>query len=146
MSIRGLSSWQTALADLSLILFAVVAASYRDDAGASEAEEVDQSVELALGQPMGVFRPGGDADLSRWLTTQSMGEGEVATVVVRHLPGEAAKATTAAAKLVAEIESTGRQARLMVEPADYSETLVVIAHDRHALLDAKDGTVIAVTR
>lgn len=146
MSIRGLSSWQTALADLSLILFAVVAASYRDDTGDGEADEADQSVELALGQPMGVFRPGGDADLARWLTTQPMGDGEVATVVVRHLPGAAARATGAAADLVAEIEATGRQARLLVEPADYSETLVVIAHDRHAIGKAADGTDIAVTR
>ena len=75
---RGLSGWQTALADLSLILFAVVAAAYRDDP--TEAERTDQAAEISLGQPMAVFRPGGDADLTRWLGSQDMGQGEVATV------------------------------------------------------------------
>jgi len=98
---RGLSGWQTALADLSLILFAVVAAAYRDDP--TEAERTDQAAEISLGQPMAVFRPGGDADLTRWLGSQDMGQGEVATVVVRHRPGAAAAATREAATLVAQI-------------------------------------------
>ena len=68
MSIRGLTGWQTSLADLSLILFAVVAASYRGDPAEEvvpRPEEVEQALDVALGQPMAVFRPGGDADLTR---------------------------------------------------------------------------------
>ncbi len=128
---RGLSSWQTALADLSLILFAVVASAYREDAGKSETGQTDPEVELALGQPMGVFRAGGDADLTRWLQTQAMGPGEVATVIVRHRPGEATQAAREAAELVAQIEAAGKPARLMVEPSSRPETLVVIAFDQH---------------
>ncbi|MAS85464.1 MAG: hypothetical protein CL953_06335 [Erythrobacteraceae bacterium] len=140
MTIRGLSSWQTALADLSLILFAVVAASYREESEEAEPASPDQAVEIALGQPMAVFRPVGDADLARWLTLQDMGEGEVATVVVRHLPGEATGATREAAELVQQIEAGGHQARLMVEPSSFPETLVVIAHDRHSEREAVAGT------
>ena len=146
MTIRGLSSWQTALADLSLILFAVVAASYREDSDGADEARSEDAVEIAQGQPMAVFRPVGDADLSRWLTTQGMGQGEVATVVVRHLPGEATSAAREAASLVEQIEAGGHQARLMVEPSRYPETLVVIAHDQHEFTDAEAGTDIAHKR
>tara|TARA_B100000378_G_scaffold43982_1_gene32971 strand:+ start:1590 stop:2018 length:429 start_codon:yes stop_codon:yes gene_type:complete len=141
---RGLSGWQTALADLSLILFAVVAAAYRDEP--TDAEKTDQAAEVSLGQPMAVFRPGGDADLTRWLGSQDMGPGEVATVVVRHRPGEAAEATREATKLLAQIEAAGKPARLMVEPSERPEVLVVIAFDQRDLSRIPDGTEIAVTR
>ncbi|MAK98854.1 MAG: hypothetical protein CL803_04630 [Citromicrobium sp.] len=144
MSMRGLSGWQTALADLSLILFAVVAAAYRDDP--TEAERADQAAEISLGQPMAVFRPGGDADLTRWLGSQDLGQGEVATVVVRHRPGAAAAATREAANLVAQIEAAGYPARLMVEPSPQPEVLVVIAFDQRGGTEIQDGTEIAVTR
>ena len=137
---RGLSGWQTALADLSLILFAVVAAAYRDDP--TEAERTDQAAEISLGQPMA----GGDADLTRWLGSQDMGQGEVATVVVRHRPGAAAAATREAATLVAQIEAAGYPARLMVEPSPQPEVLVVIAFDQRGATVIQDGTEIAVTR
>ncbi|NCP19830.1 MAG: hypothetical protein GW855_11805 [Erythrobacter sp.] len=153
MSIRGLSSWQTALADLSLILFAVVAAAYREypeEADPASREQVDQAVEIALGQPMAVFRPGGDADLTRWLGSQPLGNGEVATVIVRHRRGGAAQAASEAAMLVEQIEDAGQTARLMVEPLGpgetIPETLVVIAHDDHGLQNADDGTVLADTQ
>lgn len=141
---RGLSSWQTALADLSLILFAVVAAAYRDEPSA--AGQTDQAAQVGLGQPMAVFRPGGDANLARWLDAQDMGPGEVATVVVRHRPSGAAEATREATRLLAQIEAAGKPARLMVEPSDHPEVLVVIAFDRHDLAPISDGMEIAVTR
>ena len=143
---RGLSSWQTALADLSLILFAVVAASYREDTDEADTASPDQAVEIALGQPMAVFRPVGDADLARWLARQGMGEGEVATVVVRHLPGKATAAAREAALLVEQIEAGGHNARLMVEPSAFPEVLVVIAHDQHAQREVVAGTEIADKR
>lgn len=133
MSIRGLTGWQTSLADLSLILFAVVAASYRGDP-AEEAvprpEEVEQALDVALGQPMAVFRPGGDADLTRWLSAQELDEGALATVIVRHRSGSAARAASEAARLADEIERAGHHARLVVETSAAPETLVTIAHDR----------------
>ena len=146
MSIRGLSSWQTALADLSLILFAVVASAYREEPEEVETTSPEHTVEIALGQPMAVFRPVGDANLARWLNRQGMGQGEVATVVVRHLPGEASGAVREAAQLVEQIEAGGHQARLMVEPSPFPETLVVIAHDQHAYQEARAGTEIADKR
>ena len=136
MSIRGLTGWQTSLADLSLILFAVVAASYRGDPG-----EVEQALDVALGQPMAVFRPGGDADLTRWLAAQNMDEGALATVIVRHRPGSAARAASEAAHLADEIERAGHHARLVVETSASPEILVTIAHDR-----TDYGTEIADTR
>ena len=138
MSIRGLTGWQTSLADLSLILFAVVAASYRGDPGEEAVprpEEVEQALDVALGQPMAVFRPGGDADLTRWLAAQNMDEG------ARHRPGSAARAASEAAYLADEIERTGHHARLVVETSASPETLVTIAHDRPDY-----GTEIAYTR
>ena len=141
---RGLSSGQPALADLSLILFAVVAAAYRDEP--SGAEKADQAAEVALGQPMAVFRPGGDANLTRWLGSQDMGQGEVVTVVVRHRPGAAASAAREAAKLAEQIEAAGYPARLMVEPSRNPEVLVVIAFDQRRGSENLDGTEIAVTR
>ena len=136
MSIRGLTGWQTSLADLSLILFAVVAASYRGDPG-EEAVPRPEEVE----QPMAVFRPGGDADLTRWLAAQNMDEGALATVIVRHRPGSAARAASEAAHLADEIERAGHHARLVVETSASPEILVTIAHDR-----TDYGTEIADTR
>ena len=143
MSIRGLNGWQTALADLALILFVVVAAAHREGAQDGRPPETeDDPIELALGQPMAVFRQRGDADLTRWLSGQDLGPGEIATVIVRHEPGDAARAVGEASRLIAEIERTGEEARLMVEPSAFPETLVVIAHDQHD----RDGTEIAETR
>lgn len=147
MILRGQNGWQTAMADLTLILFLVVAGAYRDqpaDAADVKATVRDETenVDVSLGQPMAVFRPGGDANLTRWLGGQGLAEGEVATVIVRHRGGEAGSAVAEAARLVAEIERAGEKARLMVEPADYAETLVVIAHDQRD----PDGTGIAYTR
>jgi len=144
VSIRGLTGWQTSLADLSLILFAVVAASYRGDPGEEAVprpEEVEQALDVALGQPMAVFRPGGDADLTRWLAAQNMDEGALATVIVRHRPGSAARAASEAAHLADEIERAGHHARLVVETSASPEILVTIAHDR-----TDYGTEIADTR
>ena len=151
--IRGLNSWQTSLADLSLILFLVIATAHRDDAGLNAGDgrgdartEEERAIEIALGQPMAVFRPGGDADISRLLDAQGMSEGEVATVIVRHAPGAAAQAAAEAANLAGEIEDAGHFARLMVEPSAFPETVVVIAHDRHGMAGISDGTNIADTR
>ena len=144
MTLRGPAGWQTAMADLTLILFLVVAAAYREDAPerADPADSEAQAADISLGQPMAVFRPGGDADLARWLAAQHMGPGEVATVIVRHRPGAATPAVEEAASLVARIERAGEAARLMVEPSAFPETLVVIAHDARG----HDGTEIADTR
>ncbi|GAB5348425.1 hypothetical protein [Alteriqipengyuania sp. 357] len=131
MSIRGLNGWQTTLADLALILFVVVAAAHREDRGEAVPQDATaDAAPTALGQPMGVFRPGGDADLAGWLATQDLDRGEIATVIVRYRPGRAADAVREATRLIAQIEDTGQEARLMVEPAAVPETLVVIAHDR----------------
>jgi len=128
---RGFSGWQTALADLALILFVVVAAAHREGAPVAVLDKTPDPVELALGQPMAIFRQGGDADLTRWLATRELAQGEIVTVIVRHAPGRAARAVDEAAQLLAQIEQSGREARLMVEPARVPETLVVIAHDQH---------------
>jgi len=143
VTIRGLGAgWQTAMADLTLILFLVVAAAYREDVPEEPGEDAEQAADIALGQPMAVFRPGGDADLTRWLAAQHMAAGEVATVIVRHRPGAATQAVKDAARLVAEVERAGEKARLMVEPSAVPETLVVIAHDERG----RDGMEIAYTR
>lgn len=147
MILRGQNGWQTAMADLTLILFLVVAGAYRDqpeETASSSASVTDETenVDLSLGQPMAVFRPGGDANLTRWLGDQDLASGEVATVIVRHRSGGAGTAAADAARIVAEIERAGAKARLMVEPSDYPETLVVIAHDQRA----QDGMGIAYTR
>ena len=136
MSIRGFSGWQTALADLALILFVVVAAAHREGAADSAPEDAPDPIELALGQPMAVFRQSGDADLTRWLASRELAQGEIATVIVRHEPGRAAQAVDEAATLLAEIERTGKEARLLVETSRFPETLVVIAHDQHASPEA----------
>ena len=75
MTLRGPAGWQTAMADLTLILFLVVAAAYREDAPerVDPADSQAQAADISLGQPMAVFRPGGDADLARWLAAQHMG-------------------------------------------------------------------------
>ncbi|MBB3033974.1 hypothetical protein [Alteriqipengyuania lutimaris] len=147
--IRGLNTWQTSLADLSLILFLVVATAHREDAGEGQDNartQEERAIDIAQGQPMAVFRPGGDADLARWLKLQGIGEGEVATVIVRHAPGAAAQAAAQAAQLAGQIEEAGHFARLMVEPGASPETLVVIAHDRQDVAGISDGTIIADTR
>jgi len=136
VSIRGFSGWQTALADLALILFVVVAAAHREGAADTAPQDAPDPIELALGQPMAVFRQGGDADLTRWLATRELAQGEIATVIVRHEPGRAAHAVDEATTLLAEIERTGKEARLLVETSRFPETLVVIAHDQYASAEA----------
>ena len=140
---RGLSGWQTSLADLALILFVVVAGAHRGIAQDDTPGEAQVRTQVpASGQPMAVFRAVGDADLPRWLAAQDLDRGEIATVIVRHRPGSAAAAVREATGLVAQIEAAGREARVMIEPSADPETLVVVAHDRWI----PDGTEIARTR
>jgi hypothetical protein len=124
VSIRASGGWQTALADLSLILFMVTAAAVgqqppgilpregKGAAGAAPAPPVQS-------EPLAVYidAPGAPS-LAEWLDQQALDPRQQLTVTARYGtgPGAQERALASAARLVHEAGRAGRAARIVVEP------------------------------
>ena len=142
------TSWQTILADLSLILFMVTASALGDASDGplgtdkpgghapGPARPDARSPIMAptpQAEPVGVWRPArGAPDLSRWL-------GEVArdprlrlTITVHYAPGGRAAALAEAAQLDRAAGARGDTARIVVEPGQPDGGSAVVGYDADA--------------
>lgn len=126
MGRRSALGWQTSLADLSLVLFLVVAtaASKQGSHGAKAAPSAPapSAPSLAastLGEPLAVYAATPDAPpLAEWLGGQVSDPRQQLTITARYGPeqGEQARAMAEAARLLGEAKAQGRSARVVVEP------------------------------
>lgn len=126
MGRRSALGWQTSLADLSLVLFLVVAtaASKQGSHGAKAAPSAPapSAPSLAastLGEPLAVYAATPDAPpLAEWLGGQASDPRQQLTITARYgpEPGEQARAMAEAARLLGEAKAQGRSARVVVEP------------------------------
>jgi hypothetical protein len=123
------SSWATILADLAIILFMITAADLSNAEIARSAAE-PSSAAVTTAEPVALYRPGGSAPpLGRWLAEQPRDPRQQLTIVVHYRAGEADTMAAEGLRLVSQAEAAGRDARLIAEPAERSDTAVVLAYD-----------------
>ncbi|WP_202389658.1 hypothetical protein [Croceibacterium soli] len=121
--VRG--NWQTIIADLALILFMVTAAAM----GSKRPEPAGNPLP-AEGEPLAIYRPHRQAPpLGDWLAAQAPDERQQVTIIGRYRDGDARIAADAALKLASEAETRGVRPRIVIEPAESSDLLAVLAFD-----------------
>lgn len=121
--VRG--NWQTIIADLALILFMVTAAAM----GSKSPEEGDNPVP-ARGEPLAIYRSQqGVPPLSAWLAEQAADERQQLTIIGRYRGADVQPAADAALALASEVAEHGVRSRILLEPADSSDVLAVLAFD-----------------
>lgn len=125
MIARSGSGWQTVLADLSLILFMTTAAVVAEPPAPSAPPPRAAPSLPALGEPVAVWSgaPGGPA-LGDWLAQTAQDPRLRLTIVAS--PAEAAPALALAA-------SSGRPARVLIEPEASGPPLATLTYDQALL-------------
>ena len=120
MIARPGSSWQTVLADLSLILFMVTATALSDSP--AKAPPPAPLVLPALGEPVAVWRsePGGPS-LEDWLASQAADPRQRLTLVAAPADGPAA---------LAQAARLPRPARVLIEPGLAGAPYATLTYDR----------------
>lgn len=133
MGARGTgSSWLVPLADLSLILFIITAASLaaRPDPGSSDAAEAQPVGSFAQGVPASVFidLPGGPA-LEEWLADYHAAGGEQLTIEGYFVPADRATIAARTDQLAQQALAAGFQPRVILQPAGGSQVQALFAAD-----------------
>ncbi|MFK4874164.1 hypothetical protein [Novosphingobium sp. ZW T3_23] len=139
MSARTAASWQTSLADLSLILFMIAAAALnrqqghlRQESPARAAERRPASPSSPEGTPLAIYIAAPDAPpLASWLAGQARDARQRVTVAVPYGPAaqDLERALSEARLLAAEAGRAGHKARIVVEPGIPAPARVVLAFD-----------------
>jgi hypothetical protein len=121
--VRG--NWQTIIADLALILFMVTAAAM----GSKNPEATDNPLP-ARGEPLAVYRPHqGTPPFGEWLAAQAADERQQLTIIGRYQGGDVQFAADAALALASDAAEHGVRSRVLLEPAENSDVLAVLAFD-----------------
>jgi hypothetical protein len=123
MNARAGSGWQTALADLSLILFMATASVLGDPAPPPPPPSRPLATELpALAEPVAVWRAGAGAPALRDWLAASGGDPNLRLTIVA--PAGEAEAALALAR------AAGRPARLVLEPGGSGAPMAALTYDR----------------
>jgi len=133
------SGWQTITADLALILFLVTAQATVSEPAMSGDIAPSQASKPAPaphptphaieGSGMAVFRPGPGLDLAAWLAETRTDDRQSVTAIVRFPADGRGAAMGRAERLMAALEEAGARPRLVIEPAQEAESLVVIGYE-----------------
>lgn len=133
------SGWQTITADLALILFLVTAQATVSEPAVSGEITPSQAFKPAPvpsptphaieGSGMAVFRPGPGLDLAAWLAETRTDDRQSVTAIVRFPADGRGAAMGRAERLMAALEEAGARPRLVIEPAQEAESLVVIGYE-----------------
>lgn len=121
MSARPGPSWQTSLADLTLILFMITAAAVSRQPAKAQHPKVAAAPPSPQTEPLSVYIAAPDAPpLAEWIALQAADPRQQLTITARYagVPGAQARAVAEAARLLAEAGAQGRSARVVVEPGD----------------------------
>jgi hypothetical protein len=122
MNARAGSGWQTVLADLSLILFMVMAAAVSLAPPAATAKPAGPAALPALGEPVAIWRAGPDAPpLGQWLAVAGADPQLRLTIFAPARDVAAAQALATAA---------GRPARIVLETEGEGPVLAALTYDR----------------
>ena len=139
MSVRVGQSWQTSLADLSLILFMATAAAVSRQPETVPGDRASASPS-ARTEPLSVYVAAPDAPpLSLWLNQQAEDPRQQLTITARYGRDADAraqpKALSDATRLLAQAGAEGREARIVVEPGE-GPARAVLAYDSPTSKDA----------
>jgi hypothetical protein len=161
MIARAGSGWQTVLADLSLILFMLTAATLSQtpeaqtpkaqtpEAQTPEAQtpkaqtpEANSSVSASpVSQPIAVYAAGpGAPPLADWLADQPADPRQQLTIIAHYTAGGREAALAAASAMIAQAGGSAMAVRLVVEPGSPAALSAVLAYDV-----PQNGTVLALT-
>ena len=132
MMVRAGSGWQTLLADLSIILFMVTAATLsqsKDGPAAKGSATPEPPKASARSEPLAVYRAApGAPPLGQWLASQSPDPRQQLSIVAHYAPSGQQAALSDAAGLLAQAGAAGTSARLVVEPGE-GGTVATLAYD-----------------
>lgn len=132
MMTSGKANWQMIIADLALILFMVTAASLDRGQGGEEgqpSEERDATLPIE-GEILALYRAHPSAPaLDQWLADQAPDERQSLTIVARYEPGGREGAMQGAEELASAAGVQGLQARIVLEPGDYTDLFAVLSFD-----------------
>lgn len=127
------SNWLIPLADLSLILFVITAATLARQGPPNDAPPPPPPAptgSFAQGVPASVHidRPGGPS-LGEWLASYPLGVGEQLTVEGYFTPAERAAISARAEDLAQQAIAAGFQPRVILQPASHNQVQALIAAD-----------------
>lgn len=134
MSVRAGQSWQTSLADLSLILFMATAAAASHKLGRPPVKAPSSQASAAPSpqtEPLSVYVAApGAPPLAQWLREQAADPRQQLTITARYGHGSEAqsRALAEAGRLLEEAGAQGQAARIVVEPGEGS-VRAVLAYD-----------------
>jgi hypothetical protein len=138
MIARTGSGWQYVLADLSLILFMITAATLAQTQEANDARQAvtrEAVTPSPLGQPLAVYRAeAGAPPLAQWLGGQSADARQQLTIVAQFRAGEQGAALEQAQALAREAGELGRKARIVIEPGEGGTSAALAFDDPNASL------------
>jgi len=130
------ASWQTLLADLSLILFMLTASAVTDAPGAPVAKAAPAkpapkpATPSQRAEPVGVWTDGeGAPPLAQWLAEQARDPRLRATIVVRFAGGDRTGALLRAARLGEAAGPRAASARIVIETGPYDAASVTLGYD-----------------
>jgi hypothetical protein len=132
MITRAGSGWQTLLADLSIILFMVTAATLSPTKEATPAKggaAPETPSPSPRSEPLAVYRAGATAPpLGQWLAAQSPDSRQQLSIVAHYAPGNQQASLAEAGTLLAQAGTAGVSARLVVEPG-LGGTVATLGYD-----------------
>lgn len=152
---RRIGGWQTALADLAMILFLVAASAYRPEMSdahrasetsyptaaeilADEASKPETTREAddaplpapSIGVALAIFRPEMGISFEEWLEPHQSDPRKQLTVTAYYGPGQRRDAAARAIGLAEQTESFNGPVRILLEPASKSGLMASIGYDR----------------
>lgn len=123
-------SWQTVLADLSLILFLVCASALSTASARSGPAEVPNPPRSYPASPLAIYRAAPDAPpLDQWLREQTADPRQRLTIVATYASGGRTAAAEQAEGLARASEAAGFDPRVIIEPGVAGQATVGLAFE-----------------
>jgi hypothetical protein len=139
MIIRAASGWQTATADLALILFLITAQAVREEQPAPAVAVENEASAPVASSALALHRPAQGESVRKWLLATVTDERQVATVTVSYTREQRARALAEGERLLEEAENAGVAARLVATPDARDDIVIAVDY----LRENEDGTNLA---
>ncbi|WP_370033406.1 hypothetical protein [Qipengyuania mesophila] len=139
MIIRAASGWQTATADLALILFLITAQAVREEQPAQAVASESKTPAPVASSALALHKPAPEESVRKWLLATVTDERQVATITVSYTPEGRARALVEGERLLEEAEAAGVAARLVAMPDAQDDTVISVDY----LREEADGTNLA---
>lgn len=139
MILRAASGWQTATADLALILFLITAQAVREEQPTPAIATESGTPAPVSSSALALHRPAQGENVREWLLATVTDERQVATISVSYTRERRAYALAEGERLLGEAETAGVAARLVAMPDARDDTVIAVDYIR----EEGDGTNLA---